>query len=455
MTTAALAHVRSLLFAPGSDSRKLERALSSDADAVVADLEDSVVAAEKGRARDVLAGLFASPGAGPGRMVRVNGADTDYFADDVEAVAGMQLMAIVLPKATPESVAALGPDGPPVVAIVETAQGVRLAYETASSDRVVALVLGAADLGAQLWLEPREDNQELLFARSKLVVDSAAAGIRAPFDVVHLNVEDDAGMEAEALPRALARAAGEGVHPPAPGRGGQQGLPAERGRGGLGARRARGVRRRRARRTWRARRSGSARRPRTRPAGAHDHGNDGRGGHVTTDIRPAPKEWRGRFFEDIEVGDVYVSRLGRTITETDNIWFTLLTLNTNQLHFNVPYAERTRFGKPLVNSAFTLALVTGMTVPDTSENATANLAWTDISMPNPVFVGDTLWAESEIVETRESRSTPTVGIVSMRCRGINQRREVVIEFRRTFMIYKRHAPEVESAFPGTETPWNV
>ena len=123
------------------------------------------------------------------------------------------------------------------------------------------------------------------------------------------------------------------------------------------------------------------------------------GGHVTTDIRPAPKEWRGRFFEDIEVGDVYVSRLGRTITETDNIWFTLLTLNTNQLHFNVPYAERTRFGKPLVNSAFTLALVTGMTVPDTSENATANLAWTDISMPNPVFVGDTLWAESEIVET--------------------------------------------------------
>jgi citrate lyase subunit beta/citryl-CoA lyase len=205
VTTAALAHVRSLLFAPGSDPRKLERALSSEADAIVADLEDSVVAAEKGRARDLLADLFAAPGDGPGRMVRVNGADTEYFEDDVEAVAGMQLQAVVLPKATPESVAALGPDGPPVVAIVETAQGVRLAYETASSDRVVALVLGAADLGAQLWLEPRDDNQELLYARSKLVVDSAAAGIRAPFDVVHLNVEDDAGMEAEAL---LARSLG-------------------------------------------------------------------------------------------------------------------------------------------------------------------------------------------------------------------------------------------------------
>jgi len=205
VTTAALAHVRSLLFAPGSDSRKLERALSSEADAVVADLEDSVVAAEKGRARDLLADLFASPGDGPGRMVRVNGADTEFFVDDVGAVAGMQLEAIVLPKATPESVAALGPEGPPVVAIVETAQGVRLAYETASSERVVALVLGAADLGAQLWLEPRDDNQELLYARSKLVVDSAAAGIRAPFDVVHLNVEDDAGLEAEAL---LARSLG-------------------------------------------------------------------------------------------------------------------------------------------------------------------------------------------------------------------------------------------------------
>ena len=87
----------------------------------------------------------------------------------------------------------------------------------------------------------------------------------------------------------------------------------------------------------------------------------------------APKVWRGRFYEDFDVGDVYQSRLGRTITETDNIWFTLLTLNTNQMHFNTPYTEGTRFGQPLVNSAFTLALVTGMTVPDTSENATANL----------------------------------------------------------------------------------
>ena len=169
----------------------------------------------------------------------------------------------------------------------------------------------------------------------------------------------------------------------------------------------------------------------------------------------APKEWRGRFYEDFEVGDVFQSRLGRTITETDNIWFTNLTLNTNQVHFNVPYAEGTQFGKPLVNSTFTLALVVGLTVPDTSENAAANLGWNDVRLPKPVFVGDTLWAESEILDKRESRSNPSVGIVTMRTRGINDRREVVIEFTRRFMIYKRTAPEVQDVFPGTDEPWTV
>jgi acyl dehydratase len=176
---------------------------------------------------------------------------------------------------------------------------------------------------------------------------------------------------------------------------------------------------------------------------------------MTTERAAAPKEWRGRFYEDFELGDVFRSRFGRTITETDNVWFTCLTMNTNQIHFNIPFAERTRFGRPLVNSTFTLALVTGMTVPDTSENATANLAWTDIKLPHPVFAGDTLWAESEITDLRESSSNPSVGIVTMRSRGVNQRREVVIEFQRTFMIYKRDASEVEDAFPGTDADWTV
>jgi len=119
------------------------------------------------------------------------------------------------------------------------------------------------------------------------------------------------------------------------------------------------------------------------------------------------------------------------------------------------YAAGTRFEQPLVNSAFTLAVVTGLTVPDTSENAAANLEWTDIKLPKPVFEGDTLHAESEILEVRESASNPSVGIVSMRCRGINQRGEVVIEFRRTFMAYRRGAPEVAHRFPHTDAEWTV
>ena len=176
---------------------------------------------------------------------------------------------------------------------------------------------------------------------------------------------------------------------------------------------------------------------------------------MATDTEAAPKIWRGRFFEDLDDGDVFQGRLGKTITETDNQWFTLITLNTNQMHFNDEYAKGTRFGKPLVNSCFTLSLIAGMSVPDTSENATANLGWTDIKLPNPVYVGDTLWAETEVLETRESRSRPNVGIIGVRTRGINQRREVVIEFRRTFMIYRRDAEEVSGNFPGTDAEWTV
>lgn len=169
----------------------------------------------------------------------------------------------------------------------------------------------------------------------------------------------------------------------------------------------------------------------------------------------APKEWRGRYYEDFEVGDVFRSRLGRTITDADNIWFTCLTMNTNQVHFNAPYGERTRFGRPLVNSTLTLALITGLSVPDTSENALANLGWGEVKLPSPVFVGDTLWAESEITGLRRSQSNPSAGLVSMRSRGINQRGEVVIEFTRTFMAYTRDAAAAAPMFPRTETAWTL
>ena len=206
-TDPDLSHVRSLLFAPGDDERKLAGALASEADGVVADLEDAVAPGEKATARESVARV------GP-RMVRVNGAGTPWFADDLAMVAELSLDAIVLPKATPESVAALGPEGPPVIAIVETAQGLRLAYETARSPRVVALVLGAVDLGAELGLEPRPDGLEILHARSKVVLDSAAAAIRPPFDIVHRGLDDDGGLEEECrLARSLGFRGKACIHP--------------------------------------------------------------------------------------------------------------------------------------------------------------------------------------------------------------------------------------------------
>src|SRR6266566_6370393 len=137
---------------------------------------------------------------------------------------------------------------------------------------------------------------------------------------------------------------------------------------------------------------------------------------------PVQPGWTGRYFEDFHVGDVYRSRIGRTITQADNIWFTLLTNNTNQLHFNAHYAERTEFGRPLVNSALTMAIVAGLGVADTSENGFA-LGWDQITLPAPLFEGDTLYSESEVLETRESRSRPTQGIVKFRLTGHQARRD--------------------------------
>lgn len=205
-----------MLFTPGSDETKLRKALASGADAVVCDLEDAVAPGEKDAARELTRHTLATTVEGPGplTMVRINGVGTPFWEDDLRAVGRLDLDALVLPKATPEAVDALGANGPPLVAVVETAGGLRLAYETASRPRVAALALGAADLGVELGLEPRPDGLELLYARSALVVDSAAAAIRAPFDVVHLDVRDDNGLAAEAR---LARSLGFGgklcIHP--------------------------------------------------------------------------------------------------------------------------------------------------------------------------------------------------------------------------------------------------
>ena len=165
---------------------------------------------------------------------------------------------------------------------------------------------------------------------------------------------------------------------------------------------------------------------------------------------------RGPFLEDFSVGDVYRSRLGRTVSEADNTWFTLLTMNTNQIHFNAPFAEGTEFGAPLVVSSLTLAIVLGLSVADTSENAAANLGWGDIRLPTPGVrrrhavggVGDPERAGVELAPRLRNRR-------SAHARRSTSAREVVIEFTRSFMVFKRAAPEVADNFPVTDAPWTV
>lgn len=161
--------------------------------------------------------------------------------------------------------------------------------------------------------------------------------------------------------------------------------------------------------------------------------------------------WTGRVFEDFAVGDVYLHPIGRTITSADNIWFTLLTQNTNPVHFDHRYAAGTEFGRPLVNSTLTLALVTGQSVIDLSQHAMANLGWDEVRLPHPVFEGDTIYSRSEVLDTRPSRSRPNVGIVRVKTTGVNQDGTPVIEFLRTIMVYRRgHVPPTAAhpAAPG-------
>ena len=165
---------------------------------------------------------------------------------------------------------------------------------------------------------------------------------------------------------------------------------------------------------------------------------------VQTSVPIGPNRYResfGRYYEDFTVGDIYEHRPGRTITETDNTWFTLLTMNTHPLHFDAEYAKTTEFGRCIVASPLTVAIMLGMSVSDVSQKAIANMGWTDIRMTHPLFAGDTLTAESEVLGKRESKSRPTAGLVTVKSRGFNQDGTMVCDFERTILIAKRgHAP---------------
>ena len=149
------------------------------------------------------------------------------------------------------------------------------------------------------------------------------------------------------------------------------------------------------------------------------------------------RERFGRYFEDFEVGATYEHRPGRTLSEADNTWFTLLTMNTHPIHFDAEYAKHTEYGRPVVVSTLTLAVLVGMSVSDISQKAIANLGWERIKLPRPVFGGDTLYAESTVLDKRDSESRPDQGIVTVRTIGRNQHREIVCEFERSILVMKR------------------
>jgi acyl dehydratase len=153
----------------------------------------------------------------------------------------------------------------------------------------------------------------------------------------------------------------------------------------------------------------------------------------------------GRYYEDFQIGDIYEHRPGRTITQTDNIWFTLLTMNSHPLHIDEEYAKNSEFGRCIVCSPFTVALLVGMSVADVSQKAIANLGWTNIRLVHPVFAGDTLYAESEVVEKRQSNSRPNAGIVTVKTSGRNQAGVIVCDFLRTMLVMKRGNPLAAAA----------
>lgn len=158
--------------------------------------------------------------------------------------------------------------------------------------------------------------------------------------------------------------------------------------------------------------------------------------------------WTGRLFEDFAPGDIYYHPFGKTVTEADNQSFTLMTQNVAKTHVDRNFAKGTEFGLPLVNSTLTLALVTGQSTIDLSMNVFANMGWDEVRMPNPVYEGDTIYSRSKVLEKRESKSRPNLGLVTVATEGFNQDRKIVISYRRTFMVYRQgHLPSVEAARP--------
>ena len=449
-----------MLFVSGEKVERFAKAMAAGADLVCIDLEDAVHPGRKVEARaQVLGWLKDAPrsASGPEVALRINGLRTLDGLRDVLAFveSGVEVDWLLLPKTeNAGDIQALeswcGAQVGAFTALVETPLGIEhLGAIARAGGKLGALMLGGADLSAEL--DAQFNWEGLLSARGRLVNAAKSAGLQA-WDVPNVDLSSDEGLAARDAQGAGARLRLQDRDPSAADRDDPRRLHADPGRDRVGdrapegragrpgqrrlpvpgkdGRRAAAARRPAASPSWRAR-------PEFPPPSASTHKEPSM---VQTAKRVGENRTResfGRYYEDFAVGEIYEHRPGRTISETDNTWFTLLTMNTHPMHFDAEYAKASEFGKCIVCSPLTVALMVGMSVTDVSQKAIANLGWTDIKLTHPLFAGDTLYAESEVMDKRESGSRPGAGIVTVKTIGLNQDGKVVGTFNRTMLIAKR------------------
>ena len=342
-----------------------------------------------------------------------------------------------------------------LIGLIESARGLAAVEAIATATpRLVGLMMGAADMAADLGTATAWE--PLAYARSRLIAACALADV-TPIDSPFFDIHNEDGLKQEfAAPVALGFAAKAAIHPAQIGVINAALTPSaetvEKARAIL-AENAKGVGTvggqmidEAVARTPHPRR-GRDRGLKLQPV-SRSHPDEGDDPMET--ILPAYKavgerryrETSGLYWEDFEPGHVFEHRPGRTVLDVDNTYFTLLTLNVQPVHFDAAYAAKTEWKRPLVDSTFTLALITGMSVRSVSAKVVANLGWDKVKATHPVFAGDTLYAESTVLHKRESKSRPTQGIVTVSTRGINQDGAEVMSFERTMLIYRRgHSPE--------------
>lgn len=455
---AAARRLRSMHFVPGGVQKFLDKALASKADALILDLEDSVAPADKSAARKEVARWMDSVDFGKKTvLVRINALDTDLWKDDIIATlrsgrpdlfvvpkassaADIEKVGAVISEYESKVGRAVGSIGlMPIV--TEVPQAPLRAHEIASAPRVEAVTWGAEDLSAEIGAKRRKDDdgnwlEVFNLCRSLTLLAAKGAGVQA-IDTVYTDLKDLKGCKVEATKAADSGFDGKmTIHPAqidvanaafSPSatelKEARELLAAAEGQ--VGAFR------------WK---NQMIDKPHLKQA---QRAIDRAEGLEVVDEAPAKPAWpdgpyHGKWFEELTEGLIIPHALTRTVTEADNLLFTTLSMNPAKLHLDYEAAKKTQFGRPLVNSMFTVALLVGVTVLETTHGTTiANLGFEEVVFPKPVFFGDTLRAETEVIKARASGSHPMRGIVTLEHRAFNQNGELVCRARRNALMNKK------------------